>query len=699
MAMRNKLTDLIAPAKGGYNWQYCSLGGVTRVNITSGEDIAHLGELDQKMWTVLSCPVKGLEMEERTLHLIDSDNDDMIRVKEVVDAAQWLCEVLKNPDNLLQGSDKVRLDDLNRQTEEGQKLYEFAEQVLRMMQSDKREVSLAELDELFKNYNSTCQEELERVLKEMTVPEAPYGKDSDLAVKALGEVKDKVDDFFMRCKVLRYDSNCSAAKGSTTECQTEENASIVASLSLLPIAKPTVDGLLPLTTGINPAFEQAWESLHQLALAKDYPDRESITEKEWHEVVAKIGDYASRRDTLRQQLQAEQDERIKKEHDVMRPMEKLLRLHRDFYTLLRNYVMMADLYDGGEMCIFQAGKLYIDSRCCNLCLRVNDISRHNNMAKLSGMFLLYCTCTSQVKNETMEIVAVMTDGDIDNLRVGKNAVFYDRQGLDWDAVVTMIVDNPISIRQAFWRPYRKIGDWVSDKLNKSAAEKDAQNFAQLTSSAENTQETLHTQMAKKNEGDKETPKNTRQAFDIAKFAGIFAAVGVAFGFVISALTGLLDLATRRWYSIFFMVAIVIFSISTPSVFLAWNKLRKRNLGPLLNANGWSINARIVVNTRFGNTLTEMAKYPPLVLDDPYSPKRMAPWKRNVIAISVMLVAIFASLYFTNTLAKVGLPFHREESVIATVIDSVNSGIKETVEALTPDSNLLPPPPQQSGGLK
>ena len=51
----------------GYPWQYCSLGGVVRVNITSGEDIAHLGELDQKLWTVLSCPTKDLAFDERTL--------------------------------------------------------------------------------------------------------------------------------------------------------------------------------------------------------------------------------------------------------------------------------------------------------------------------------------------------------------------------------------------------------------------------------------------------------------------------------------------------------------------------------------------------------------------------------------------------------------------------------------------------------
>ena len=50
-----------------YNWTYKTVGGSTRVVITSGEDIRHLGELDQKMWTVLSCPTMGLEIADTTL--------------------------------------------------------------------------------------------------------------------------------------------------------------------------------------------------------------------------------------------------------------------------------------------------------------------------------------------------------------------------------------------------------------------------------------------------------------------------------------------------------------------------------------------------------------------------------------------------------------------------------------------------------
>ena len=100
-----KLTNLIS--KDGYDWKFSTVGGVTRVNIESGEDIAHLDVLDQKLWTVLSCPVKGLEFDERTLSLMDTDKDGKIRVHEVVAASQWLKKVLVDMDYLVEGNDHI----------------------------------------------------------------------------------------------------------------------------------------------------------------------------------------------------------------------------------------------------------------------------------------------------------------------------------------------------------------------------------------------------------------------------------------------------------------------------------------------------------------------------------------------------------------------------------------------------------------
>jgi hypothetical protein len=103
--------------------------------------------------------------------------------------------------------------------------------------------------------------------------------------------------------------------------------------------------------------------------------------------------------------------------------------------------------------------------------------------------------------------------------VGKNAVFYDNAGNDYDATVTKIIDNPISILQAFWTPYRKLGNWITEKINKSAAEKDAKVMEDMT-----------TKLDSKPAADAATSSATpKPAFDIAKFAGIFAAIGMAVG--------------------------------------------------------------------------------------------------------------------------------------------------------------------------
>ena len=325
-----------------------------------------------------------------------------------------------------------------------------------------------------------------------------------------------------------------------------------------------------------------------------------------------------------------------------KPLEKLLLLNRDFCTLLRNFVSFQDFYakrgkallgrgadNETPWAIFQAGTLVIDQRACNLCLKVSDMAKHNTQAPDSGMFLIYCQCTLPATGEKMQIVAAMTVGDIRNLKVGKNALFYDRQGRDWEAEVVKIIDNPISIGQAFWSPYRKLGEWISGLISKSAEEKEKKSFADMTAKLQ------------------EAPANnaaTPAPFDIAKFAGIFAAIGMAIGALGTFLTGLLNevgkIAEHGWWAIPTLIICVLLAISGPSMVLAWMKLRKRNLTPLLNANGWAINADAIVNVLFGNTLTEQAQFPLMKLADPHAKiKKLNKAGKWSIAIAAILLGI------------------------------------------------------------
>ena len=143
-------------------------------------------------------------------------------------------------------------------------------------------------------------------------------------------------------------------------------------------------------------------------------------------------------------------------------------------------------------------------------------------------------------------------------------------------------------------------------------------------------------------------------FDVAKFAGIAAMVTMAIAavsgviiLIINALKGLV------WWKWLILIAVLMLIISGPACFIAWRKLRKRNLGPVLNANGWAINSAVLVNIIFGKTLTSVAKYPKVHADDPYS-MRAPLWKRILRWLIFLLVVAFAVGYFTNNLKWMGI---------------------------------------------
>ncbi len=689
-----------------HTWQYCSLGGVVRVKISSGEDIAHLGELDQKLWTVLSCPVDGLEMDPQTLGLLDTDKDGKIRVNEVVAAAEWLTSALKDKNLIFKGDSVLPLDQLNLDTELGARLHGSAGQILANLGLDKNEISVADASDsvaIFKGskFNgdgvitpvSTDDEALKATLADCVAHSAaatdrsgeagvtaemieafyaacadysawqasvaadkdnifPFGDNTAAALDACNALKDKMEDYYTRCRLLNYDADAAAAVAVPV--------STIGDIEACPLAKLRADGLLPVD-GINPAWMPAVAKVQ--ALVPDFLAK-PMAEADWQALLAKFGAYSAAHaakkgavvedlgtDRVNAILAAdqkaalldlvEQDKAVAQEAASIDDVKKLMLLYRDFYTLLKNYVTFHDFYERKPRAIFEVGQLYIDQRCCDLCIRVNNMGLHADMPKLSGMFLIYCKCTSQKLGKTMDIVAVMTDGNIVNLRPGKNGVFYDCQGNDWDATITKVVDNPISIGQAFWSPYRKFWEFCVGLINKSAADKESKMISDMQAKAKD--------VTAVKPGDPAAPAPAKaQAFDIAKFAGIFAALGMALGMIGSAVASLAaGIAATPWWKLILAILAIMLVISGPSCFIAWSKLRKRNLGPVLNANGWAINSNVLVNIIFGRRLTSVAKYPKIKFKDPDAMKSHAGWW--ILAGVMVLAGLGAFLYCTGRL--------------------------------------------------
>ena len=101
----------------------------------------------------------------------------------------------------------------------------------------------------------------------------------------------------------------------------------------------------------------------------------------------------------------------------------------------------------------------------------------------------------------------------------------------------------------------------------------------------------------------------------------------------------------EWWQLVLSFLGILLIISGPSMVLAWMKLRRRNIAPLLNANGWAVNAAAKISIPFGETLTDVAKYPKLKLKDPYAKTGMSAWVKVLITLLILGGAAAAVWFF------------------------------------------------------
>ncbi len=744
----------ILTKNNNYKWEFENIGGSTRVRIESGEDIAHLSELDPKMWTVLSCPISGLEIDDKSLSYIDSDKDGKIRVNDIIATSKWIINAIKDVDLIIKGDNVFDVNQFDTDTEEGKKLYYASKQILTNLNKEGDIISIADTKDIAAIFaktrfngdgviseSTTDNAEEKSVIASIiatiggvadrsgeqgvnadkiecfykllsdyvawydSAVEAPYADKTDNVISAYNALDAKVKDFFMRSKLASF----SPASVAILDVQTSRIESISAEnltekldeIASYPIARVTGVGEIDLDEAINPAWASNFDVLKSTVLK----GKKKLTESDWSAIKDSFASYIQWKnsktgaevenlgiDTIKQIIENNnkeallaliaEDLALKEEADNIEMVDKFLHIYKDFYRLLRNFITLHDFYtkDKNVTAIFQSGRLIIDQRECRFCMKVADMTKHNIMAASSGMFLIYCDCVAKDKPAKLSIVAAVTVGNIGDLVVGKNAIYYDNEGGEWDAVITKIIDNPISISQAFWSPYRKMANAIENLINKSAAEKDAKVMADAT-------EKINAAPASLSETSADGTKAATPPFDIAKFAGIFAAIGMALGMIGTALVAVFEgLAELSWWKLILVFVGILLAISGPAMILAWMKLRRRNIAPLLNANGWAVNASSKISIPFGETLTDYAKFPKLKLQDPYKKAGIPVWKKWMITIAILAV-VFTGLLLFNLLAfanlKSPLPRYNQVEVVEEVTNDVV--IDESVTVIENDS--------------
>ncbi|TXT39554.1 MAG: hypothetical protein FD135_2098 [Comamonadaceae bacterium] len=610
-------------AEAEHSLRFFRAGGFDQVSIDTAQDLLALAQLDQKLWVALSCPVKGIEFDTRSLQFIDSDHDGHVRVPELTAAIQWANERLTSPDVLVQKLAGVPMAHIRSDDEAG-KLIKAAALALAA------ELGKTEADVLTVEETSAAQ--ASHAARAQAAWEAagaqalPLGETTAAAHALVAELNGKVQDFFTRCQLAAFDVRAGDVLNASEEAlkalapvalQADTQA-----ISALPLAHVSAAGLLPLSEGVNPAWCGRLADLRDTVVLPLLGSKDSLSAADWQVIHDKLAPYVS-------WLAAKPDPMA--EGDGVRDLEKLARYVRDLQLLANNFASFRDFYTGRGQASFQVGTLYLDGRSCELCVAVNDAAKHAALAGLSRLCLVYCECVRGA--EKLSIAAAFTAGDADQLMVGRNGVFYDRQGRDWDATISKIIDHPISLRQAFWSPYKNLVRMLGLQFQKLTAGKAKEADDKLLNSALDTS---------KKGAIGASAKATPSAFDVGKFAGIFAAIGLALAALGSMVTALMTgLFALLWWQIPLALLGLMLLISGPAVVLAWFKLRSRNLGPILDANGWAINARARINIPFGTSLTQLAQLPAnaeVSLVDPYAEKP-AQWPYVVLAVGVVTAAV------------------------------------------------------------
>ncbi|HEY4058007.1 MAG TPA: hypothetical protein VGM39_15440 [Kofleriaceae bacterium] len=705
-----------------HRWHFFRAGGVDQVSLRDGADILALPELDQKLWVALAMPTHGVDIDPETLKHIDKDNDQRIRVVDILETVEWIRTTFKSADDLLKSTGTLKLSAIKDEA-----VVAAARRVLKeLKKDDAKEISIADAAEIEKMFTNTVlngdgivipessdDADLKKLINDaiaavgsvtdrsgkpgidkakadeffaaIDVRAEWYGKGKDPALNAVGEstgaaydayaaVRDKLDDFYTRCRIAGYDARGVASlSGADTDISALSPKSLSAAdadLAKLPLSKIDPAGRLPLEQGVNPAWAQKLTAFSTSTVTPILGARPVLSATDVATISDKLAAYSAWRASqpvtkvdgldiawleklaspeLRKSLSdlIARDAALAAEYDQINAVSKAVHVQRDFGRILRNFVNFGDFYSKQDG-IFQVGTLYLDSRAYHLCVEVADAPKHATLAPSSDAFLAYVDL--QRKDQKKQVAVAITNGDADNIFVGRNGVFYDRKGDDWDATIAKIVSNPISIREAFWTPYKKFIKIIEDNVTKRAAAADAEATSKLETAGVNI---AHADKAALPAGTPGAlppppppPPPPAKKIDLGTVAAIGVAVG-GIGTLVGAFLATL-FGLGKWMPLG-MIALLLL-ISGPSMLLAWLKLRRRNLGPILDANGWAVNGRARVNVAFGAAMTEIAKLPKgssRSVSDPFADKR-APWKRWVFLI---LLVVLAATWYIGKLDK------------------------------------------------
>ena len=466
---------------------------------------------------------------------------------------------------------------------------------------------------------------------------APMGGETAGALALVDGLLPKLRRYFAQCRLLLVEAGAEARLTATPEqlgaIDVADPAAIDAYLQAAPLATPHGGSALPLDGALNPADAAALRRLAEVVgpalLGRDRP----LTELRSEDVDALLAALAPHRahaaaqpagvpadvedsvleaifvdpsvEALKQLCAA--DLAVADEVAQLHDLETLVLYQGHLWELFNNFVSFPDLFAPDRTALFVRGALVIDGRRLNLCQRVIDKAAHRKIAVESRMFVIYIEATRRAGGvDHKEQLAVgVTAGTQGGIAVGKRGVFYDRDGLEWDAVVTDLIVNPISLVEAMFAPFVRMRDAVMARIEGAANAQASSLEKDLNAKAASAElpvppaggapATPAAAPAPPVEKPADTGGNMQGMLIGGSLA--FAAIGSSLAYVMKTVaeTSALTIGLALGGLVLFLLGV--------SALLAWLKLRRRDLSALLEASGMALNARMYLSRYLASLFT------------------------------------------------------------------------------------------------
>ena len=654
------------------------LGRLHHLRIADARDLATVSDLDEAHWVATGAPTEGLNCDPALLDFIDTDDNHRIMCFELIEAIEWLLDVLTDPAGVTEGSDTLRLDAVDTDKADGERIHRSASKMLaRLGDAGSDAITLRQVREIKATEQAlpvseagvvlpeaTDDDEVRRFLTDViaTVGGADHpagekgldqahldafldqaaahldwaarGRDSDeimpLGAKTadafalVSNVRAKLDQYFAQCEAAAFDPRAVGRfrpdEEQLARMDFSDPQAIEKFIEGSPLAPPRADRTLDMGEQLNPCYTERLAELNAQAIAPALgKPATSLTLDDWNAVkrfFAAHKQWAAAKpgravEPLGAALLAKYlDAKFRKAAesliadataqalamDNIRLTEKAILYQAHLLDLANNFVSFPHLYDPSRRAMFELGTLVMDGRRFNFTLLASNRAEHSKVAAAGNMFIFYAEILPGGGGATCEIAVPVTSGGKGNLCVGMRGVFEDLSGRQSDARIVQIIENPISLGEAFVSPFKRIGKVLGGKIESITASAEKEFDARTASVIDGK--------GPAEPAPKAAPPNQGMlAGGMLMGGGVaIAALGSAVAFITKTLSGV------PVWKIAIGIGAAVLAVVLPTSIVAVLKLRKRDLSSILAGAGWAINARMRLTGRQSRYFTQRPPY-------------------------------------------------------------------------------------------